>query len=130
MSNQSRRRINGKCVEDSHAINNIEYNDWSGAQKNITVGPALEFIGAATSEQVITPGDQLFIFKSTTGIGYVTLSETTGVVAGVAPAADTFPVFGEAYTPISAANYKFIIGTADTFLYKLRDDSSEFRVNP
>lgn len=125
-----RRKVNGQCVEDTNTLNNIEYNAYAGAQKGLEVGPALEYKAALGAEQGICPGDQLFIFKATAGIGYVTLSETTGVAAGAAPAADTFPVFGEAYTPISAADYKYIIGnSADIHLYVLRDDNQE-RVNP
>lgn len=123
-----RRRI--QETEDSYAIENIEYNSYAGAQKNIEVGPALEYKAALGTEAGICPGDQLFIFKATAGLGYVTLSETTGVVAGTAPAANTFPVFGQVYTPISAADYKFIIGnSADIHLYVLKDDNQE-RVNP
>lgn len=127
---ESRRKI--KCVEDSHAIDNIEFNDWSGAQKNIEVGAALEFVSVTTNDVKICPGEQLFLFKTTTGVGYVKLGDGTAPIGAVptAPQADTFPVFGEQYTPISAANYKAIKGSADIFLYRLRDDSSEFRVNP
>lgn len=125
-----RRKVNGQCVEDPSTIDNIEYNAYSGAQKNIEVGPALEYKAALGSEQGICPGDQLYIFKATAGLGYVTLSETTGVVAGAAPAEHTYPVFGQVYTAISAANYKYIIGnSADIHLYVLRDDNQE-RVNP
>jgi hypothetical protein len=124
-----RRRIDGKCVEDSGTIDNIEYNPYAGAQKNIEVGPGLEFIAELTAATGVCPGDQLFIFKPSAGIAYVTLGDDNTVVLGTAPAADTFPVFGEAYTRISAADYKYIIGAAGIFLYKLRDDNQE-RINP
>ena len=127
---ESRRKI--KCVEDSHSIDNIEFNDWSGAQKNIEVGAALEFVSVTTNDVKICPGEQLFLFKTTAGVGYVKLGDGTGAIGAVptAPEADTFPVFGQQYTPISAADYKAIKGSADIYLYKLKDDSSEFRVNP
>lgn len=124
-----KRQIDGRCTEDSNAIDNIEYNSFAGGQKNLEVGPALKYQALLTSEQSITPGDQLFIFKTTAGIGYVTLSKTTGAVVGTAPAANTFPVFGESYTRISAADYKFIIGAADIHLYILRDDN-QARIHP
>ena len=124
-----RRRFDGRNTEDSHTIDNIEYNEFAGAQKNLEVGPALKYVGQLSAEQNIWPGDQLFIFKATTGLGYVTLSKTTGASVGTQPAADTFPVFGEQYTRISAADYKFIIGAAGIHLYVLRDDTQE-RINP
>lgn len=124
-----RRKVDGQCVEDANTIDNIEYSPYSGAQKNIEVGPALKYVSATAAEVSICPGDQLFLFKTTTGLGYVTLGVSSGVVLGTAPAADTFPVFGEEYTRISAADYKYIIGTADIHLYVLRDDNQE-RVNP
>lgn len=124
-----RRKIDGQCVEDSNTIENIIYNPFAGAQKNMEVGPALQYVSASATEVSIQPGDQLFIFKTTAGIGYVTLGKETGIATGVAPSANTFPVFGQQYTMISAADYKFIIGTADIHIYTLRDDNQE-RVNP
>ncbi len=125
-----RRRVHGQCVEDSSTIENIEYNPYAGAQKNLEVGPALKFVSVTTAEVKICPGDQLFLFKTTTGLGWVELSETAGIgVVGTAPAADTFPVFGQEYTRISAADYKYIKGAADIYLYVLKDDNQE-RVNP
>ena len=125
-----RRRVNGQCVEDADTLDNIMYNPWAGAQKNIEVGPALQFISVTTAAVSISPGDQLFLFKTTAGLGWVELSTTTiaGAVA-TAPAANTFPVKGEDYTRISAADYKFIKGAADIYLYRLIDDNQE-RVNP
>jgi hypothetical protein len=110
--------------QDTGTIENIEYDSGSGAKKTLEVGPALKFVAALTAVVDIHPGDQLFILKTTVGIGYVTLSKTaTPPTAVSVPAVDTFPVFGEAYTPVSAADYKKIIGTADTFLYVLRNDN-------
>lgn len=130
MSNKVfRRRLDGRNVEDSNTIENIEYNEFAGAQKNLEVGPALEYVSATAAATKICPGDQLFLFKATTGLGYVTLGDTAGIALGIAPAADTFPVFGQEYTRISAADYKYIIGTADIHLYVLRDDTQE-RINP
>jgi len=125
MSDIFRRKIDGRNVEDSEIITNIEYNPFAGAQKNIEVGPALEYVSELTAATKICEGDQLFIFKATAGLGYVTLGETNAVAVGSAPAADTFPVFGEQYTRISAADYKYIIGAAGIHLYILRDTSTE-----
>ena len=130
MLNKSfRRRLDGRNVEDSHTIDNIEYNEFAGAQKNFEVGPALEYVSATTVATKICPGDQLFLFKATTGLGYATLGDDNTITTGSAPSANTFPVFGQVYTKISAADYKYIIGTADIHLYVLRDDTQK-RANP
>ena len=130
MSEDILRRRVGAQAEDSHAIDNIEYNSFAGAQKIIEVGPALKYVSVTTADVKICPGDQLFLFKTTVGLGYVKM--TTGAAAGTvgtAPAADTFPVQGQVYTQISAADYKVIKGAADIHLYVLRD-SAQLRNNP
>lgn len=124
-----RRRFDGRNTEDTAAISNIEYNPESGSQKNIEVGPALKYEKDLATATHIRLGEQLFIFKSTAGVGYVTLGDTNTITVGTAPAADTFPVFGQQYTRISGADYKYIIGTADIHLYVLRDDGL-LRINP
>lgn len=124
-----RRRIEGKCVEDSSTIENIEFNPWAGGQKNLEIGPALTYVGPLTNATLLQEGSQLFIFKATTGLGYITLGDTNSIITGTAPSANTFPVFGQEYTRISAADYKYIRGTADIHLYVLRDDNLK-RVNP
>jgi len=114
---------------DQGTIDNIQYDSGSGGKKTLEVGPALAFVSVTTAAVDIHPGDQLFLFKNTAGIGYVKLAKTGTPTAATAPAIDVFPVFGEAYTPISAADYKKIIGAADIFLYVLRNDN-RLKVNP
>ena len=124
-----RRKINSKYMEDSQTIENIEYSPFSAAQKNLEVGPALVYIGDASAELIVTPGDQLFFFKTTTGLGWVTMSETPGITVGTAPADGTFPIMGQEFTRYSAHFYKYIKTSADIHLYILKDDS-KLRVNP
>lgn len=125
-----RRKINSKYMEDSQTIENIEYSPFSAAQKNLEVGPALVYIGDASAELIVTPGDQLFFFKTTTGLGWVKMSSSSGIGAvPTAPSADTFPIEGQVFTRYSAALYKYIKATSDVHLYVLRDDNQE-RNNP
>lgn len=125
-----RRKIDGRYAEDSQTIDNIEHNSEAGAQKNMEVGPGLKFIGDATSELRITPGDQLFFFKTTSGLGWVEMSESGSIgVVGSAPADNTFPIEGQVFTRYSAANYKYVKASAGVYLYILRDDS-QLRINP
>jgi hypothetical protein len=124
-----RRKIDGKRVEDSHAIDNIEYNPYAGAKKSIPVGAALIFVGDATTEIKVEPGDQLYFFKTTTGLGWVTMSDSSGASAGTGPAADTFPIQGQVFTVYSADSYTYVIASAGVYLYKLKDDT-QYRYNP
>jgi len=125
-----RRKLDGRLIEDSQTIDNIEHNSEAGAQKNMEVGPALKFIGDASSELIITPGDQLFFFKTTAGLGWVEMSETAGIgVVGSAPADNTFPIDGQTFTRYSASTYKYVKTSADVYLYILKDDT-QLRVNP
>jgi hypothetical protein len=125
-----RRKIDGRCVEDSQTIDNIEHNSEAGGQKNMEVGPGLVFIGDASSELIVNPGDQLFFFKSTTGFGWVKMSKTSGIGAvGSVPADDTFPIEGEGFTRYSAVDYKYIKASSGVYLYVLRDDN-QLRINP
>lgn len=119
---EPRRRV-GEQNEDSGHIDNIQYNSYSGAQKNVSVGPSLEYVGALDTAIRIREGEQYFVFNPTGGILYVTFGEESAPAAGTAPADNTFPAFATAYTPMSSWGYKFIIAQAGMHLYKLRDDS-------
>jgi hypothetical protein len=124
-----KRVVSSRQVEDPGTIDNIQYNSPSGAQKNLSVGPALEYIGELTAATEVEKGDTLYIFKASTGIGYITMGDSDTIVAGVAPAANVFPVFGQEFTLYAAYNYRYIIGAADIHLYRLIDDSA-VRNNP
>jgi hypothetical protein len=124
-----KRVVSSRQVEDPGTIDNIEYNSASGAQKNLNVGPALEYVGELTAVTEIAKGDILYIFKATTGISYVTMGNDNTITQEVAPTINTFPVFGEEFTIYSAYNFQYIVGTADIHLYRLVDDSA-VRNNP
>lgn len=117
-----KRNVDARPVEDPQIIDNIQYNSMSGGQKNLTVGPALQYVGALGTKTAITEGDQLYIFN-TGALAYVTMGDNTLAVAGTAPGADTFPCLPGQFTPYSAADYTHIIGTASLHLYVLRDEA-------
>lgn len=115
-------------VVEGGSVGDIEYNNDAGAKKTIEVGPSLEYVSVTTAEVRILPGTQLFLFKTTTGLGWVELAEVSGIGAvGTAPAANTFPVQGQVYTQIAASTYKYIKGSSAIHLYILKD-SSKVRV--
>jgi hypothetical protein len=124
-----KRVISSRQVEDSGAIDNIQYNSISGGQKNLSVGPALEYMGELTSVKEIAKGDILYIFKATTDLGYITMGNDNTIVGASTPGNNIFPVFGEQFTIYSAYNFQYIIGAADIHLYRLVDDSA-VRNNP
>jgi hypothetical protein len=118
-----KRNIDGRSVEDSGFIDNIQYNSMSGAQKNVSVGPALEYVGALTNSTKISPGSQLYIFN-TGSLDYVTMGQTSTITVGSVPSKDTFPCQPNQYTLYSAADYKYIKGSSTIHLYVLRDESN------
>jgi len=124
-----KRIIEGVNTHDVDSIDNLEHNVYAGGQKNMEIGPALIYIGASSSEIRVSPGDYLYFFKTTTGLGWVTMSETPGITVGTAPADGTFPIMGQEFTRYSAHFYKYIKTSADIHLYILKDDS-KLRVNP
>lgn len=124
-----KRSIEGVNTHDVDSIDNLEHNVYAGGQKNMEVGPALIYLGLASTEQKVSPGDYLFFFKTTPGVGWVTMSETAGITVGTAPADGTFPIMGEEFTRYSAYLYKYIKTSADIHVYILKDDS-KLRVNP
>ena len=124
-----RRWVTGNKIEDEATLENIMYNDQAGAQKNVVAGPALEYIGNTAVPMRITKGDQLYIFKTTAGVGYITLGDDNSIVAGSSPSADTFPVFGQLFTNYSADEYEWIVGSSAIHVYKMKD-ASGYRRNP
>lgn len=117
-----KRNVDSRPLEDDKIIENIIYNSMAGGQKNISIGPALEYVGPLTAATKIEQGSQLYIYN-TGALAYVTMGSDNTITAGTAPAADTFPCKAADYTLYSAADYKYIKGTAALHLYVLRDES-------
>lgn len=118
-----KRNVDSKAAEDRSMIENILYNSMSGGQKNLSVGPALEYVGSLAAKTAVNKGEQLFIFN-TGALAYVKMGDDT--LAGpvpTAPSADTFPCLAGVFTPYSSADYTHVIGSADLHLYILRDES-------
>lgn len=118
-----KRNVDSRPLEDDKIIENIMYNSMSGAQKNVSVGPALEYVGPLTAATKVAQGSQLYIYN-TGALAYVTMGADSGIVAGTTPAANTFPCHANDYTLYSAGDYKYIRGTAALHLYILRDESN------
>lgn len=125
-----KRKVGSESTEDEGTISNIQYNSEAGAQKNLSVGPSLVFIGALDTERIVSPGDQLYIFNSTNTISYIKMSKTASIgVVPSAPEDHTFPIFGHVFTLYSASDYKYIKGNSNLYLYVLKDDV-QIRNNP
>ena len=117
-----KRTVDGRAAEDQSTLQNVEYNSMSGGQKNLSVGPAMKYVSALTAAVAITPGDQLFIYNTTTADIFVKMGVGGVAAPGIVPAADTFPA-APGLTAYSAGDYTHIIGTAALHLYILRDES-------
>ena len=83
-----KRNVDSRPLEDDKIIENIQYNSMAGAQKNVTVGPALEYVGPLTNATKITQGSQLYIYN-TGALAYVTMSDNGTITVGTAPSALT-----------------------------------------
>jgi hypothetical protein len=86
-----KRAIDGRGVEGDIDLQNIQYNSMAGAQKNLGVGPALEYVGPLSALiKLVEQGSQLYILNTTGGLLYVSMGDET-VSAGTAPADGVFP---------------------------------------
>ena len=122
MSDTLKRAVQGRSVEDTGTIENVQYNSMSGGQKNLGVGPALKFVGILTAAVAVPKGVQLFIYNTTAADLFVKMGTSAVGIPGIVPAADTFPC-APGLTPYSAADYSHVIGTAPLYLYILRDET-------
>ena len=124
MANIFRRAVDGRAIEDSHTIDNIEHNSQAGARKDLDVGPALRYLGDTDTALAIPRGAQLFIFKTDAGLGWIKFGEDASVGAPSGSPADAeFPVFGQEFTKYSAGNYTHIRGGSTIHVYQLIDET-------
>jgi len=125
-----KRNKDARLFEDSHSIDNLEYNECVGARKIVEVGPALEYIGDASGGIQVEKGDALYILNLSGAIGYIAIDDSAPAAPTV-PADNVFPVFdsGE-FVKYSVGSNAFIRTSAATLhIYKLVD-TTVVRVNP
>ena len=121
MKNWLKRNDGGRGIEDPNILDNIQYNSMSGGQKNLNVGPALEYINVLTAAVAVPKGAQLFIYNTTASDIFITMGDDTVTLLGT-PGDHSFPC-APGLTAYSAAEYSHVIGTASLHLYILRDET-------
>jgi hypothetical protein len=128
-----KRNKDSRYYEDSHTIDNLEYNRHAGGRKVLEVGPVLEYLGTAFGGIQVEKGDSLHILNLSGATGYIAISDSApGVPA--APGPGIFPVIDGSTTGVvqkySVGANTFIRTSAATLhVYRIIDDTI-VRTNP
>lgn len=133
-----KRNVIGNKVVDPSAISNNEYNDASGAQKQVDVGPKLTGIptGAGPTTNATTVralpqiGRSVAVYNNAGAVGAITFGKDATVTAQAPGAIDAngnpgIPCPPNAWTHLSAGDCQFVIASAATLLvFVIEDDTS------
>lgn len=138
----NKRNVKGNKVVDPSLISNNEYNEASGAQKQIDVGPKLIPIptpltpfGVTVANAAAVPlpskGRSVAIYNNAGVVGVVTFGDSTvtaqalGAVNAAQPTSVGIPCKPNDWTYLSAGDATHIITSAATlFVYLIEDDTS------
>jgi len=130
------RKMSSENVEDVNSVNNIEYNEASGAQKQLEVGPDLRpicssgntFITDLTTLTNVGRGRSLAIYNNSGTLGSVTLgkdSSTLLLAAGVVSGDNAgIPVMPNAWTYVAVYDRPWVVTSAATMLCYLINDTT------
>ena len=130
------RTVIGSKIKDTGSITNEQYNEVSGGQKQIDVGPKLIAIptatGGTTSATVAVPlpsaGRSVHIYNNSGTVGSVAFGD--GTVSAPAPGvidASGFvgiPCEPNAWTHLSVGDATFVRTTGALIVFLVDDDSS------
>jgi hypothetical protein len=132
----AKKRQGNKVNYDSQTAASNTYNDYAGAQKNISVGPVLQPIRVgdapgwscdASTVKELPPGTQLAIYNNAGAVGSVTFGKLASV-ASAAPGtvdADGSPSIAckpNDWTYACCGERTFVITSANTLLvYVIQD---------
>lgn len=142
---KNQRVIPGNKVQDPSVIATIEYNEPSGAQKNIEVGRHLKPIkidaatwstDATAARRLESYGVNLAVYNNAGAVGSVTLGDDTYVPTSQAPGAVQAGTEGRnvgiacppnAWTYIACADQNQVIASAATLLVYIIDDPTTIK---
>lgn len=132
---QKTRKGKDRNFDSQHAASNT-YNDYAGAQKNLSVGPVLQPIrnGSswtcdATAVKELPSGTQIAIYNNDTAVGAVAFSSTSTVTIGAVGSVDangspTIACKPSDWTYLCCGERTFIQTSAATLLvYVIQDDT-------
>ncbi len=133
------RNTKGKAVEDVGSIANVLYNEASGGQKNLPVGPALKPLDVdgsgtnwttdATTARALVPGSILAIYNTSGAAESVTFGEdntVSALAAGVTNASGHvgIPCPPHSWSYLSSYDKRFVRSTsANLKVFIIRDES-------
>jgi len=138
---KNQRNLSGVAVRDPSILDNLIYNEASGARKSIPVGPHLlplpdgasGFTTNATTAKILpSAGRNLAIYNNAGAVGSITLGEDNTVTSLAPGATDANGHVGIACPPnswsyISTGNQNWVIASAATLLVYLIDDETMIR---
>ena len=132
---QKTRKGKHRNFDSQHAASNT-YNDYAGAQKNLSVGPVLQPIRTgsgwtcdATTVQELPAGTQVAIYNNSAVVGAVAFSTVLAVTVGAVGSVDvngspTIACKPADWTYICCGERTFIQTSAATLLvYVIQDDT-------
>lgn len=134
----NKRNVDGKKVLDPSQISNLQYNEQSGAQKQVDVGPKLLplDVGTATPTTNATTiktlggmGKNIAVYNNAGAVGSITFgvagqtSQAPGAV-DLTTKAVGIPCPPNAWTYLSAGEATHVIASAATLLVFLIDDNT------
>lgn len=139
---KNQRNLPGSSVRDTSTIDNLIYNEASGARKSIAVGQHLLPLpdgasgyttNATTAKILPSPGRNLAVYNNAGAVGSITLGEDSTVTAqapGAIQAATQHVGIAcppNAWTYIGCGPQNWVIASAATLLVYLIDDETSIR---
>lgn len=138
---KNQRNLPGNSVRDPSMIDNLIYNEASGARKSFNVGAHLLPLGdgaggyttnATTAKVLPSLGRNLAVYNNAGAVGSVTLGEASTQLSLAAGTADASGHVGiacapNAWTYIACANSNWVISSAATLLVYLIDDETNIK---
>lgn len=133
------RNASGNKIHDAGSIANMQYNEKSGAQKQVDVGPKLMPLpgggtptcDAFTAVQSIPAGKSLAIYNNSATLGTVAFGDSAAELATITAAGTVLangqpviPCKPNDWTIISAGEQTFVKTSATTLLVYLIDDET------
>lgn len=133
----SKKRTGKKVNYDSQTTSSNTYNDYAGAQKNVTVGALLEPIRTGSSWSTdasataleLPAGTQLAIYNNNTTVGTVRFGTDSSVTAGTVGDVDgsgspSIACKPTDWTYVCCGERTFIKTSANTLIvYVIKDDT-------
>ena len=108
---------------DAESSTSLSFNEWSGGQKNMSVGAYLKGLGVLTSATKVEAGAQLWIWTATPG-SLITFGADSTVTLGTLGAERTYPLEGNVYTHLCVGDTPWVISAAGVYVFIVEDTTT------